>query len=405
MATRFAAGTINHQQARELNKMAAMLERVSNSFMGGGGTSLIKCDGKVTAVNSGSISGVTNANPAEITSTAHGMIDGETVTISGVTGSGGVNGTFVITSTGTDTFTVPVDAGGAYIAGGTWKGRRYSWTEQQYNPANGVYVDKINGRVGIPTDMYAYERNLALIEDFPFFAEMTQRSRINATVVFEFDKSATSVGSSCTESLINVCPTLGPIAFVKSGGNITDITIDLGAGAVTLEGLNVVTGLTVKKKDCMTGDVTCEDDPTDCCGVMTECCPDDQLPSTLYLTFSNLTGSCVDCVPLTAIPLVWSDAFSAYISEPFSTIMPNCDPNASIYGSAPAFHLYCDNNISPSWVLSGVGHINFSTISVTTAVGDMTCNPFSISGTTPEFHLCNYDTDGGPGSADFTITE
>jgi len=58
-----------------------------------------------------SISAATNASPVEFTSTAHGLVNGNTVTISGATGTWvSVNGTFVATKTGDDTFTIPIDS-------------------------------------------------------------------------------------------------------------------------------------------------------------------------------------------------------------------------------------------------------------------------------------------------------
>lgn len=63
------------------------------------------------------------ANPCEITAAAHGFKTGDTVLINGVTGTMGtlLNGkSLVITETGGDTFTVPVNTlGKTYISGGT----------------------------------------------------------------------------------------------------------------------------------------------------------------------------------------------------------------------------------------------------------------------------------------------
>lgn len=74
-----------------------------------------------SAQSTGSISGATNATPIEITSAGHGRTTGQTLTISGVVGNTAANGTFIITVTGANTFTLDGTSGnGAYVSGGTW---------------------------------------------------------------------------------------------------------------------------------------------------------------------------------------------------------------------------------------------------------------------------------------------
>jgi hypothetical protein len=88
------------------------------------------------------ITGVTNAASAVVTtSAAHGLGVGDKVTIAGVVGSTGVNGTWVISAVGsTTTFTVPVGAApGAYTSGGTVTGVATA-AAQTYPPANGMKV-------------------------------------------------------------------------------------------------------------------------------------------------------------------------------------------------------------------------------------------------------------------------
>lgn len=71
--------------------------------------------------NTGSVTGATNASPIEITSASHGLTTGTRVTITGVLGNTAANGSFIITSTGTNTFTLDGSTGnGAYTSGGTW---------------------------------------------------------------------------------------------------------------------------------------------------------------------------------------------------------------------------------------------------------------------------------------------
>jgi hypothetical protein len=85
----------------------------------------------VPANLAGSISGVSNANPAVIrTSAAHGLVTGDTVTITGVSGPTGVNTTAVATVLSSTTFSIPVNTSGAqsYAGGGT------------FSTANGVAI-------------------------------------------------------------------------------------------------------------------------------------------------------------------------------------------------------------------------------------------------------------------------
>lgn len=80
--------------------------------------------GTVSFLNSGSITNVSAANPAVITSASHGLTTGARVTITGVTGTGAItnaNTTAVATRIDDNTFSIPVDtSGGTYTSGGTW---------------------------------------------------------------------------------------------------------------------------------------------------------------------------------------------------------------------------------------------------------------------------------------------
>jgi hypothetical protein len=66
-----------------------------------------------------SITGATNASPISITASNHGLFTGQSVSISGVLGNTAANGQWVITVTGTNTFTLNGSTGnGAYTSGG-----------------------------------------------------------------------------------------------------------------------------------------------------------------------------------------------------------------------------------------------------------------------------------------------
>ena len=73
----------------------------------------------------GSITAVSNAATVSVTSTAHGMLTGNTATISGGTGNWtALNGTWTITKTGADTFTVPLNSTSLGAIAGTIVFRR-----------------------------------------------------------------------------------------------------------------------------------------------------------------------------------------------------------------------------------------------------------------------------------------
>lgn len=67
-----------------------------------------------------SVTGATNATPISITCTAHGYSTGDTLVITGVGGNTNANGTWEITVTGANTFTLNGSSGNAnYTSGGT----------------------------------------------------------------------------------------------------------------------------------------------------------------------------------------------------------------------------------------------------------------------------------------------
>lgn len=74
-----------------------------------------------SAVN---ITGATNTQPIEITAAGHGFLTGQAVTIASVGGNTGANGTWIITVTGVNTFTLNNSIGtGTYTSGGTATGK------------------------------------------------------------------------------------------------------------------------------------------------------------------------------------------------------------------------------------------------------------------------------------------
>lgn len=78
--------------------------------------------GSLTKLDTGDITGATNASPIEITTDGdHGLETGNIVTISNVGGNTAANGTFQITKTATNKFTLNGSTGNAsYTSGGAW---------------------------------------------------------------------------------------------------------------------------------------------------------------------------------------------------------------------------------------------------------------------------------------------
>jgi hypothetical protein len=77
--------------------------------------------GNTAQLNTGPITGATNASPIVITSTGHGLTTGTRVTISGVGGNTAANGDFNVTVVNSNSFSLDGSTGnGSYTSGGTW---------------------------------------------------------------------------------------------------------------------------------------------------------------------------------------------------------------------------------------------------------------------------------------------
>ena len=100
------------------------------------------------------ITGATNATPISITATAHGYNTGDSVTIVGVGGNTAANGTWTITVTGANTFTLNTSVGsGAYTSGGLVQRNFYpmlAFESCQFNFSTG------SGNAGFYSEMPAY---------------------------------------------------------------------------------------------------------------------------------------------------------------------------------------------------------------------------------------------------------
>lgn len=77
--------------------------------------------GSAGFLDSGNVTGATNASPIVVTSASHGLATGDRVTITGVLGNTNANGTFIVTRVSADTFSLDGSSGsGAYTSGGVW---------------------------------------------------------------------------------------------------------------------------------------------------------------------------------------------------------------------------------------------------------------------------------------------
>ena len=77
--------------------------------------------GSLAKLDTGAITGATNASPIVITSASHGLNTGVKVTITGVGGNTAANESWTITRVSANTFSLDGSTGnGSYTSGGTW---------------------------------------------------------------------------------------------------------------------------------------------------------------------------------------------------------------------------------------------------------------------------------------------
>lgn len=79
-------------------------------------------NGSASSLESGSVTGASNASPIVITAPGHSVVVGQSVKIAGVGGNTNANGTFIVSAKDASTFTLTGSAGNAaYTSGGTWR--------------------------------------------------------------------------------------------------------------------------------------------------------------------------------------------------------------------------------------------------------------------------------------------
>ncbi len=88
---------------------------------GAGQTLMTGGTGSLSKIDTGTVTGATNASPIVITSSAHGLETGTPVVVSGVLGNTAANGTFRATKVNASTFSLDGSTGnGTYTSGGVW---------------------------------------------------------------------------------------------------------------------------------------------------------------------------------------------------------------------------------------------------------------------------------------------
>jgi hypothetical protein len=94
--------------------------------------------GVATQLDTGVVSGATNASPIVITDTAHGLKDNNVVKVTGVGGNTAANATWTVTRVSADTFSLNSSTGnGTYTSGGVWHVLGLYQLSQVLSTANG----------------------------------------------------------------------------------------------------------------------------------------------------------------------------------------------------------------------------------------------------------------------------
>jgi hypothetical protein len=78
--------------------------------------------GSAAPLETGSVTGATNASPIVVTSASHGLATGAYVKVASVGGNTAANGSFAVTAVDANSFSLDGSTGnGSYTSGGTWK--------------------------------------------------------------------------------------------------------------------------------------------------------------------------------------------------------------------------------------------------------------------------------------------
>lgn len=106
-----------------------------------GGSLVQNGTGFLVPADMGNVTGANTSSPITITSVGHGLQTGDVVTVLGISGQTGANGTFSITRLTDDTFSLTGSTTvGAYTSGGTWQVAGLYLLEVDLQPGSGYDV-------------------------------------------------------------------------------------------------------------------------------------------------------------------------------------------------------------------------------------------------------------------------
>jgi hypothetical protein len=118
--------------------------------------------GSLAKMDTGDVTGATNASPIVITSASHGLQTGTRVIVSGVGGNTAANGTFTITRVNANSFSLDGSTGnGAYTSGGTWHVAGAYVLEHELASGDGFEageVYKVLITYTVSSDTYSFDR-------------------------------------------------------------------------------------------------------------------------------------------------------------------------------------------------------------------------------------------------------
>ena len=173
------------------------------------------------------ITGVSKANPALVTtSAAHGLVDGDSIYISGVAGMTNLNGRyFTVSSPGTSTFSllgVNSTAYGTYTSGGTVSPKRAKWLHSR-----GLYADYleteaqtlVNSAKTNCADQTTAGLAACTLKYLPF-------TSINLTEIADWDSASTPVVTVSNLDFSQSIAAVDPVrAKVSSGSTSATTTV------------------------------------------------------------------------------------------------------------------------------------------------------------------------------------
>ena len=204
------------------------------------------------------ITGATNATPISITCAAHGYSTGDTVVVTGIAGNGAANGTWEITNTGVNTFTLNGSTGsGTYTSGGSARLRnntrimltsavtqniastgpgRAAWTATGAGVTTSITSTGINkehtgaDRIFIPS---AFTTGKTAYWTLPTALNLSGYQQLSFWVGLELSGGSLTAGQVelrlCSDTTGDTVVNTIPIPAVPAAGRAQPVTVDLGS--------------------------------------------------------------------------------------------------------------------------------------------------------------------------------